>query len=836
MTTTELDRAANLAGDAVVAKLCTHCGLPVPAGLGQEDAPARFCCDGCHAAYDVIHDSGLAAYYQLAERRQAAVSASGGSFEEFDHPAFHELYVRTGPDGLAETRLLLEGIHCSSCVWLVERVPLVLPGLARAELEVTRGLVRLSWDPATTRLSQVARFLDTIGYHPHPFRGVKADVIRHAEDRAMLARIGVAGAIAGNVMMVSAAIYSGWFGHMEHADERYFRWVSLLLTTPAMLFPGRVFFRGAWAALRTRTLHMDVPIAIALGVGFLRGAANTITDRGPIYFDGVATLIFLLLVGRYLQQRAQRGATDSAEFLHALSPSSARVLEDGLERVIPTQALLPGMTLAVRPGDTIAADGIVLTGHSEIDLSLLTGESRPVAVGEREPVWAGTVNRSAPLTVRVTRTGESSRLGLILAEVETGSRRRAPIVTVADRLAAMFVAVVLVLAALTYAYWVRVAPDRSLDHAIALLIVTCPCALALATPLAVTVAIGRAARDGILIKGGDALETLAHRGTLFLDKTGTVTEGRTSLERWDGPEWVRPLVLALERHATHPVAEGFGVAWRGVAVPEASDVVMTAGGGITGVVDGRRVVAGSPAFVRGTLAPGSPVMRDAIAPGEPLTPVWVAVDGAIVARAGFGDPVRAGVRPALDALRARGWRLALLSGDHPGVVRHVGEQLGFAAADTEGGATPERKRRVIEDAATRGPVVMVGDGVNDAAAIACATVGIGVRGGAEACLAAADVFLARPGLAPLTRLVEGSERTLAVIRRNIIFSLLYNVAGAGLAMSGHIDPLLAAILMPASSLTVVLASWRGRTFDTPAAGRSAAIEAPAATIGRGAAR
>ena len=376
MGATELDRTTTFAGIGAAEVECAHCGLAVPAGFVRAQGSPEFCCDGCRTAYDVIHDSGLAAYYQLAERRQAAVRATGGSFEEFDHPAFHELYVRARPGGLVETRLLLEGIHCSSCVWLVERVPRVLPGLARAELDMSRGLVDLTWDPGALALSDIARFLDTLGYRPHPFRGGKADALRHAEDRAMLARIGVTGAIAGNVMMVAAAIYSGWFGHMAHADERYFRWLSLALVTPAMLYPAQVFFRGAWAALRTRTLHMDVPIALALAIGYARGAANTIADRGPIYFDGVATLVFLLLVGRYLQQRAQRRAADSTEFLHALSPASARVLENGVERVIPTPALLPGMTLVVRPGDSVAADGLVLAGRSELDLSLLTGESQ----------------------------------------------------------------------------------------------------------------------------------------------------------------------------------------------------------------------------------------------------------------------------------------------------------------------------------------------------------------------------------------------------------------------------------------------------------------------------
>ncbi len=801
-------------GAAAAGVPCAHCGLPVLADLMDRARREQFCCAGCRTAYAIIHESGLDQYYGLPERRNAPVRASGRSFEEFDHPSFRDLYVRRGAGGLAETDLYLEGVHCSSCVWLVERVPLVLPGMAGAELNVARGLVRVAWDDARTRLSEVARFLDSLGYRPHPFRGVKAEAVRRAEDRAMILRIGVSGAIAGNVMLLALALYSGWFTGMEPQYERYFRWISLVLTAPALVGPGSLFFRGAWASLRTRTLHMDLPIALALGAAFLRGAVNTLaTEHGPIYFDGVTALIFLLLVGRFLQLRAQRAATDSAELLYALSPSAARVLlEDGGVKEVPTEALLPGMTLEVRTGDTIAADGTVLEGRSELDVSLLTGESRPVAVEPGARVFAGTLNVSGPLRVRVEEAGESSRLGRILREVEAGGRRRAPVVRLADRLAGGFVAVVLALAAGTGLVWLRLDPSRALDNAIALLIVTCPCALGLATPLAVTVAIGRAARAGILVKGGDALEVMARPARLFLDKTGTVTEGRTTLARWEGPEGVRPLVLALERHSTHPLAAGFAAAWPEVLVPEARDVVHTPGGGIEGEVEGRRVAVGSPAFVRARAGDGAGAPE--AVPG--LTPVLVAVDGRVVARAGFGDPVRADARGAIAALRARGWKPHLLSGDDPALVAAVGKELGFAPQDCRGGVSPEAKLATIEAAARRHPTVMVGDGVNDAAAIARATVGVGVRGGAEACLAAADVFLARPGLAPLVELVEGAGRTLAVIRRNVAFSLAYNVVGAALAMAGVINPLIAAVLMPASSLTVVLASWLGRTFERPA--------------------
>lgn len=787
---------------------CAHCGLPVPPGFLEPSAPRQYCCAGCSTAWSLIHEHGLEDYYSFVERREGPVAVSGRSFEEFDHDAFRELYVTPRTDGLVETDLYLERVHCASCVWLVEKMPLAIPGVARADLDVGRALAHIVWDATKTPLSQIAGFLDRLGYPPHPYRGGKADELRKREDRASLTRIGVAGAIAANVMMIAIAIYAGWFGGMDPVFHRYFRWWSFLLTTPAVLWPGRVFFVSAWGALRQRALHMDVPIALAIGVGYLRGSWNTMRDAGPIYFDGVATLIFLLLVGRFLQQRAQRAAADSAELLFSLAPSTARVVDGEQIREVPTQAVLPGVTLDVRAGDTLAADGVVLTGRSSMDLSLLSGESRPVAVAEGAEVYAGTINLSAPLRVRVTSAGEQSRLGRILKDVEDSARRRAPVVRLADRMAGGFIAAVIALATLTFLIWVRKDTSSAIDNAIAMLVVTCPCALALATPLAITVAIGRAAQQGILVKGGDALELLAKPSRLILDKTGTLTEGRMQLVQWDGPDDLRAAVLAVEQHSRHPVASAFLRAW-GDPTQIASDVRETIGGGLDGVVNARRVVIGKPSFVL-ERASGS---AEQFAPlDDALTPVLVAVDGVVVARAGFGDPLREGTKEALDTLRAAGWRIGILSGDDPRVVAATARALGIPQHECRGGASPEDKRATIEDAARSGTVVMVGDGVNDAAAIAAASVGVGVRGGAEACLAAADVFLTRAGLVPFLELQTGARRTVTLIRLGIGFSLFYNLVGAALALTGVMDPLIAAIVMPVSSLSVVIAAWRGRTF------------------------
>lgn len=823
-------RADATAGAARAVTACTHCSGAVPAGLLLPDAPdgRQFCCAGCRTAFAILHEHGLDGYYALPERRDSPVAASDRSYEEFDHPAFHELYVHPTPEGLSRVELYLEGVHCASCVWLVERVPLMLPGVVRAELNVRRSLARVEWDESALPLSEVARALDRLGYPPHPFRGVRAEEVRRREDRAMLMRVGIAGAVAGNVMLAALAMYSGWLGgKMESEYERFFRWMSLVLTTITLAWPGRVFITGALAALRTRSLHMDVPIALALVVGLARGALNTVRDSGPIYFDGLATLIFALLAGRYLQQRGQRAAADSAELLYSLAPTSARVVEgdgdgdgdaagEGMaaagERVreLPATALLPGMLLDVRAGDTLAADGVVEHGVSTLDLSLLTGESRPVSVREGAEVFAGTVNLAAPIRVRVSRAGETSRLASILRQVEEGDQRRAPVVKLADRLAGRFVAAVLVLAAVTLAVWWGRDPALAVDHAIALLIVTCPCALALATPLAVSVSVGRAARTGILVKGGDALEQLARPATILLDKTGTVTQARTALEWWDGPAWVRPLVLGLERGSRHPLAEGFRRAWPEVGEGRATETSHVMDGGIEGIVDGCRVVVGSPRFVQERAAGGDLLL--AAIPELALTPVLVAVDGRVVAAAGFGDPLRPDAAAALSRLREYGWHVRLLSGDARPVVEAAGRRLGIPPEDCVGEASPEEKLRMVNEASRLGRVVMVGDGVNDAAAIAAASVGISVHGGAEASMATADVYLADPGLGSLVRLVEGARRTMRVIRRNIAFSLTYNLAAAALAIAGLLDPLVAAILMPASSLTVVVASWRSRTF------------------------
>ncbi|MEP0845744.1 MAG: heavy metal translocating P-type ATPase [Phycisphaerae bacterium] len=812
---------SSAAGHSTAAVLCTHCGLPVPAGLVAAGEVEPFCCQGCRTVYGVIRNCGLERYYRLRESVPDAAPqparTTGRRYDEFDDPVFEQMHVREMPDGCRCVELFVEGMHCGACVWLLERLPVLAPQVIEARVDFRRSLLRVTWDPHAGPLSEVARALDSLGYPPHPARDAAARDWRRREDHRLLIRIGVAGALAGNVMMFAFCLYGGMFTGIEAAFEAYFRWMSMLLGLLSLAWPGSVFFRGAWAAIRTGASHLDLPIAIGLAAGGVAGVVNTALGRGEIYFDSLTMLVFLLLVGRWVQRQQQRRASDAVELLYSLTPSFARRVDADGVRDVPLEAVRPGDLVEARAGDTIPVDGEIESGQSSIDQSLLTGESTPREVCEGDAVSAGTVNLAAAVRIRARATGERSRVGQLMQMVERSARNTAPIVRTADRIARHFTAAMLALAAVTLLGWLRLDASRAVDQAMTLLLVTCPCALGLATPMIVTVAIGRAARRGILIKGGEMLEALSRRGTILLDKTGTVTQGRTTLLDWHGDESIKPLVAAIERHSAHPIARALVAAFPNVRGEEATCVTQFPGGGIEGRVDGRRIEIGSTQFIAERGARWPAWVADAVqrCAAEGRTPVLVAEEGEVRAVAAFGDPLREDARSAVAELRRLGWCVGLLSGDHRDVVASVARSLEIDPHDACGDAAPEQKLATVERRRREGPVVMVGDGVNDAAALAAATVGIAVNGGAEASLSAAHVYLSRPGLAPIVELIRAGRRTLSAIRRSFAVSIAYNAIAAGLAMTGVINPLIAAILMPLSSFTVVSLALAARTFEEP---------------------
>jgi Cu2+-exporting ATPase len=801
---------------------CAHCGLPVPPGLIEPSETHQFCCNGCRTVYAVIHGSGLDRFYRLrdsAEAEQTPALTTDRRYDEFDDPVFRGLYYETPPDGIQAVELYLEGVHCAACVWLVEKLPEVVPGVIESRLDMRRSLLRVRWDENQVKLSQVARMLDSLGYPPHPAKDAQARELRKQEDRKFLIRIGVAAACAGNVMTLSFALYGGAFTGIEAEYSNLFRLTSMVFGLVSLIWPGSLFFRGAWAALRTRTAHLDLPIALGLAAGGITGTVNAVLGRGEIYFDSLTMLVFLLLVGRWIQRRQQRSANDAVELLFSITPSSARRVEEDAVREVPVEALQPGDVVEIRAGDSVPTDGVVLDGVSSVDQSLLTGESVPGPVSSGDPVHAGTVNIRARLHVRVDAIGSNTRVGRLMQLVEDCSHRRAPIVQMADRLAGWFVMAVLGLAVMTLGLWLWLDPAQAVDNSVALLIVCCPCALGLSTPLAVAVALGRAAKRRILVKGGETLELLAQPSTVVLDKTGTITAGRAAVVQFFGDDRVKPLIAAIEHHSSHPIALAMIEAFEDEhaslhSTLTALDVQQTPGGGLVGRIDGKQVAVGSPAYVRSQSANINPTQLEAIrhVVRAGNTPVVASVDQQASAVIGIGDPIRDDAPRAIGDLRKLGYQVHILSGDHPDVVSKVAKRLGVPEAQARGAASPEQKVAYLENLMKNADTVMVGDGVNDAAALAAATVGIAVHGGAEASLASADVYLSRPGLTPIVELIRAARRTVRTIRLSLLASLCYNVVAAALAMAGIIGPLTAAVLMPISSFTVVTLALASRTF------------------------
>lgn len=797
---------------------CSHCGLPVPTVLVDPANDDQFCCAACQTVYRVVHECGLNRYYELRrelETDRAPARTTGADFSAFDAPEFQQAHCIELPDSRHSIELYLEGVHCAACVWLIEKLPQIRTGVVQARLDLPRSLVSIVWDDDRAALSTVARDLDRLGYPPHPARGGEARAARTREDRRLLIRVAVAGALAGNVMLLAIALYSGMFDSMQDRFAALFRWVSMGLGVAAIGWPGSIFFKGAIASIRARTPRLDLPIALALSLAGAAGAVNVVRGSGEIYFDSLTMLVFLLLVGRVLQRSAQRRAADAVELLYSLTPASVTLVENDELLQAPIEAVIPGAILLVRAGETIPVDGVVNDGLSQVDESILTGESKPVSAAPGRPVSAGAVNLSAPIRVRAQTIGDATRLGRILKQIESEGVRSARVQSLVDRLSAWFLISVLSLASVTLLLWLAIDPSRAVSNTIALLIVTCPCGLGLATPLAVAAALGKASQRGIFVKCDEALTQLAHPGLLLLDKTGTLTEGGVRLVQWIGAESLRPAVAALESASSHPIGRALCADVDMAAAPTADDAEHFIGQGAVGVIDGARLVVGSFDFVQSQWRTHTPnwaslAQHDALEKG--LTPIAVARGGAIEAVAVMGDRVRDDAGAALETLRNRGWRVGIVSGDDRRVVEEVAAQLGGEFAMLVGGASPEKKCDMVENAMRKGPVAFVGDGVNDAAALQRATVGIAAHGGAEASLAAADIYLTKPGLTPLVELIAGARRTRRVVFRNIGAALGYNALAATLALTGLITPIVAAILMPISSLTVLTLSIRARTF------------------------
>ena len=801
-----------------------------------EETERPFCCTGCKSVCEAIYAAGMQGFYQRTPDGEifGPPPELPRELAIYDLDEVQEEFV----DQLGETReinLLVEGIHCAACVWLIENTLFKTPGVQDARVNLSGKRLRLKWDNTRIKLSDLLKRLGQVGYAAVPFDPEVAEGALKKQNRALLYRMGFAGFAMMNLLWISIALYSG-------ADRGEFRslfhWVGFALATPTLLYSGSPFFKGAWTGLRHLNLTMDLPIAIGAGITYLYSVYVTVTgsQTGEVYFDTVVNFIFVILIGRFLESISKRQAVASTQRLLDLQPKVATVIRDDEERIVPIRSVKPAEVVLVRPGEKIPADGNIIEGRSAVDEAMLSGEAEPVTKTVGERVSAGTINGPGILKISVEGLLKNTALGRIIQLVEEAQASKAPIQCIADRVVPWFVAVTLGLSTLTFLWWMQTGIELALMAATAVLIITCPCAFGLATPMSIAVASGLGAKHGILVKNGAVLEGLSSINHFVFDKTGTLTEGRMRVTRVFGPggDWVAegehpmPAELrgllqrlgAVERYSEHPVAAALLRLCESAEIDTgrypAGDFEVAPGYGIKARVGGQWLRAGNAEWLRRQGVAAEPRFAE---PARRLEEQGVgtlrcALEGREVALIGMEDGLRDDAPALIHALKQEGVRLTLLSGDRQAVAERIAERLGGMEVIAE--VLPEEKDRVIAGLQREGQrVAMVGDGINDAPALVRADVGIALGSGTDVSIASADIVLMSSELDKVRLAAELSRRTLRTIRQNIGISIAYNVIMVPLAMAALVTPLVAAISMPISSLAVIGNSARIRTLFKP---------------------
>lgn len=789
---------------------CYHCALPVPTGsrftavvLGE---PREFCCPGCQAVAEAIVAGGLEHYY--SHRSEASANPEALPVQLLDELALYDRadvqqpFVRHEGE-LAETTLLMEGISCAACGWLIEKHLRSLPAVVEARLNLSNHRLHVRWADSQLPLSQVLSELRHIGYAAHPYQPDRASEQLASENRLALRQLGVAGLLWFQAMMATMATWPEFNIDLSPELHTILRWVALFLTTPIVFYSCAPFFKGAMRDLRTRHLTMDVSVSLAIGGAYLAGIWTAISGVGELYFDAVGMFALFLLAGRYLERRArERTAAATAQLVNLLPASCLRLGQDGQsERILLTELRL-GDRVLVHPGAVLPADGKILDGQSSIDESLLTGEYLPQPRSLGDSVTAGTLNVEGALTVEVQALGQDTRLSAIVRLLDRAQAEKPRLAEVADRAAQWFLLFSLIAAAAIGLLWWQLDASRAFWIVLAMLVATCPCALSLATPTALTAATGTLHKLGLLLTRGHVLEGLNQIDTVIFDKTGTLTEGRLALRaiRPLGPlssDDCLSLAAALENRSEHPIARAFGR-----APVAAEEVTSSPGLGLEGLVGTQRLRIGQPAFVCELSGCPVPAMPDEAGQWLLLGDsqgalAWLVLD----------DRLRSDAPALLAACKARGWHTLLLSGDSSPMVASVAAELQIDEA--RGGLRPDDKLQVLQQLHQQGrKVLMLGDGVNDVPVLAAADISVAMGSATDLAKTSADAVLLSNRLDALVQAFSLARRTRRVIIENLLWAGLYNGLMLPFAALGWITPVWAAIGMSISSLTVVLNALR----------------------------
>ena len=777
---------------------CFHCNEPLPANpaLAQLDGAKRaFCCDGCAAAAAWIRDARLDDYYRLRSAPAARVSGGDADLALWDREDILADHARAVPGG-RELTLLTDGMRCAACAWLIDRALSREPGVLEVSANAITGRIRIAWDPARIRLSSALRRLQSLGYRPWLATGELDERARRAERNRWLLRLGIAGLGAMQAMMFAEALYLDTRGSMSLAMRDFLRWITFLVSTPVVFYAGWPFLSGCWRELRHRSLGMDTLVTTSILLAYVASVIETIRGGPQVWYDAAVMFVFLLLLARMLEQRARNTASAQVDALARARPALAvRERPDGTREHVPLALLDIGDIVCIASGEPVAADGLLIDADAGFAEALLTGESHRIRKTAGDPVFAGTICGERPARIRVTATGQATRLSQLARLAEQAQAHRPPIARTADRIATWFVLAMLAVAAIMYLAWQVHDPSRALAVTLSLLAISCPCALSLAVPAALASANGTLAKLGILPVGADALDRLARVDHIVFDKTGTLGDGSPAIDdisTFDGmePDIALRIAGALERGSTHPLARAFVTA--ATDTTTAGNVTHHPGKGIEGVIDGRRWYIGLATFACRQVDDGA---------------VWLGDGEHAAARFVIHERERGDAREALTVLQRLGIKLHLSSGDARAAVERLAMQVGID--DAHARQMPEDKLAFVRGLQANGHhVAMVGDGLNDAPVLAGADVSIAIGDGAALAQRSADLVLASTSLMRIPAAITLARRTRRIIRENFLWAIGYNLLALPLAAAGMVTPWIAAVGMSLSSLAVTLNALR----------------------------
>jgi len=784
---------------------CTHCNLTFSEDVMIVENEHYFCCKGCQGVYHLLNAEGLDTFYdKLGDTKLQPATQKNSDLEKFDLEGFKNKYIKIDEDGLYEINLIIEGIHCSACVWLNEKVLHKTDGVIEATINYTNNKAKVVWDPDMVKLSQLIETIRSIGYNAYPYDPKLQEERAISTRKTYYTRILVAVFGAMNIMWLAVAHYAGYFSGMQQSFKDILNVAEFILATPVLFYSGWIFFRGAYYGYKNNIVNMDTLVASGALSAYIYSIYAMITQRGEVYFDSVVMIITFVLVGKYLEVLSKKSAVDTLDSIMGSTPTEVTVLQNATKALVSIENIVVGDMIELKPGEKVVIDGKVTWGEASFDESSLTGENEPIYKKQGDSILSGSICLDSVIHYKATADASSSMLTSIVSLLEESITKKPRIEQLANTVSGYFSTIILVISLLTFVGWYLTIGsfETALIVGISVIVIACPCALGLATPMATLVGIGIAAKRGILFKEATFLETMAKADILALDKTGTITEGKPSVVDAQIFENFNPTTLhALVNTSNHPISKGIKTYleqhYKNIKPLILEDIHSIEAKGLSAQYDGQTLLGGNAELLQDL---------DINANSENAL-FFFSIDNKLVARFELTDTIREGTKEAIANIKALGVDIVMLTGDHKQSADKVASQVGIEIVHSK--LLPQDKASMIDNFHSKGHiVVMVGDGINDAIALASSDIAIAMGNGADVAINVSDIVLLDEKPLRLYESFKLSRRTFSAVKENLGFSLLYNVIAVPLAVLGYVNPLVAALSMSLSSLIVVGNSLR----------------------------